>query len=79
MPRLKIAHLCWESLHAVREGGLSPAATHLAEVLSGTHEVHFFTRGDGPDRTIGGHGASVSWGIGRNYGGSIIRGAVEGG
>ncbi len=54
MPRLKIAHLCWESLHAVREGGLSPAATHLAEVLSGTHEVHFFTRGDGPDRTIGG-------------------------
>jgi len=23
-------------------------------VLSGTHEVHFFTRGDGPDRTIGG-------------------------
>lgn len=54
MPRLKIAHLCWESLHAVREGGLSPAATHLAEVLSGIHEVHFFTRGDGPDRTIGG-------------------------
>ncbi len=54
MPRLKVAHFCWESLHAVREGGLSPAATHLAEVLSGTHEVHFFTRGDGPDRNIGG-------------------------
>jgi glycogen synthase len=54
MPSLKIAQFCWESLHAVREGGLSPAATHLAEVLGTNHEVHFFTRGDGPDRTIGG-------------------------
>lgn len=54
MPRLKIAQFCWESLHAIREGGLSPAATHLADVLGTTHEVHFFTRGDGPDRRIGG-------------------------
>lgn len=53
MPRLKIAQFCWESLHAIREGGLSPAVTHLAEVLGTRHEVHFFTRGDGPDRTIG--------------------------
>ena len=50
---LKIAQFCWESLHAIREGGLSPAATHLAEVLGMTHEVHFFTRGDGPDRNMG--------------------------
>ena len=54
MPRLKIAQFCWESLHAIREGGLSPAATHLADVLGTTHEVHFFTRGDGTDRRIGG-------------------------
>ena len=54
MPPLKIAQFCWESLHAIREGGLSPAATHLADVLGTTHEVHFFTRGDGPDRRIGG-------------------------
>jgi hypothetical protein len=54
IPPLKIAQFCWESLHAIREGGLSPAATHLAEVLGTTHEVHFFTRGDGPDRNIGG-------------------------
>jgi len=54
MQPLKIAHFCWESLHSVREGGLSPAATHLAEVLGKTHEVHFFTRGDGPDRTLNG-------------------------
>jgi glycosyltransferase involved in cell wall biosynthesis len=53
MPSLKIAQFCWESLHAIREGGLSPAATHLADVLGSTHEVHFFTRGDGPDRRIG--------------------------
>ncbi|HON82180.1 MAG TPA: glycosyltransferase family 4 protein [Methanoregulaceae archaeon] len=52
MGPLKIAQFCWESLHAVREGGLSPAATHLAEVLGTEHEVHFFTRGEGPDRII---------------------------
>jgi len=50
----KVAYFCWESLHSIREGGLSPAATHLAEVLGRTHEVHFFTRGDGSDRTIDG-------------------------
>jgi len=54
IPPLKIAQFCWESLHAIREGGLSPAATHLAEVIGTTNEVHFFTRGDGPDRNIGG-------------------------
>jgi glycogen(starch) synthase len=54
MPPLKIAFFCWESLHAVRVGGLSPAATHLAEELGKFHEVHFFTRGEGPDRVIEG-------------------------
>jgi glycosyltransferase involved in cell wall biosynthesis len=54
MPPLKIAQFCWESLHAIREGGLSPAATHLADMLGTTNEVHFFTRGDGTDRRIGG-------------------------
>jgi glycogen(starch) synthase len=54
MPPLRIAQFCWESFHAVREGGLSPAATHLAEALGRTHEVHFFTRGEGPDRNIEG-------------------------
>jgi glycosyltransferase involved in cell wall biosynthesis len=50
----KIAHFCWESLHTIRVGGLAPAATHLAEVQARRHEVHFFTRGHGPDRSING-------------------------
>ncbi len=54
MPPFKIAHFCWESLHSIREGGLSPAVTNLAEALAKTHEVHFFTRGEGPDRVIDG-------------------------
>ncbi len=44
MPQ-KIAFFCWESLHAVRVGGLAPAATELAESLASRgHEVHYFTR-----------------------------------
>jgi glycogen(starch) synthase len=54
MQALKIAYFCWESLHSVRVGGLSPASTYLAEALGKTHEVHFFTRGEGPDRRIAG-------------------------
>ena len=54
MPPLKIAYFCWESLHAVRVGGLAPAVTNLAEVMARRHEVHFFTRGPGPDRMIQG-------------------------
>ncbi|MCG7854292.1 MAG: glycosyltransferase family 4 protein [Methanoregulaceae archaeon] len=54
MPPLKIAYFCWESLHAVRVGGLAPAVTNLAEVMARNHEVHFFTRGPGPDRMIQG-------------------------
>ena len=54
MESLKIGFFCWESLHAIRAGGLAPAATRLAEALTGDHEVHFFTRGDGPDREIAG-------------------------
>jgi len=51
---LKIAIFCWESLYAERVGGLAPAATNLAETLAREHEVHFFTRGTLPDRTING-------------------------
>src|SRR5690606_24288483 len=54
MESLKLGFFCWESLHAVRLGGLANAATHLAEALSRDHEVHFFTRGDLSDREIAG-------------------------
>lgn len=54
MPPLTIAYFCWESLHAVRVGGLAPAVTNLAETIARWHEVHFFTRGPGPDQTING-------------------------
>lgn len=54
MESLKLGFFCWESLHAVRLGGLAPAATHLAEALAKDHEVHFFTRGDLPDREVAG-------------------------
>lgn len=47
MGPLKIAFFCWESLYSGRIGGLSPAATFLAETLARDNEVHFFTRGDG--------------------------------
>lgn len=53
MQRLKIAVFCWESLHGLRVGGLAPAATNLAEALARGHEVHFFTRGEGPDEKNG--------------------------
>ncbi len=54
MESLKLGFFCWESLHAVRLGGLANAATHLAEALAKEHEVHFFTRGDAPDREVAG-------------------------
>ncbi len=54
MESLKLGFFCWESLHAVRLGGLANAATHLAEALAKDHEVHFFTRGDFPDREVAG-------------------------
>ncbi|MBP1929048.1 glycosyltransferase involved in cell wall biosynthesis [Methanolinea mesophila] len=50
----KIAFFCWESLYSVKVGGLSPAATYLAEMLARHHEVHFFTRGEGEGRAING-------------------------
>lgn len=53
METLKIAFFCWESLYSERVGGLANAATHLAETLARSHEVHFFTRGEG-DRKIRG-------------------------
>ena len=55
MESLAIAVFCWESLHAKRVGGLASAATNLAETLAQQHhDVHFFTRGSVPDRTING-------------------------
>ncbi len=54
MESLKLGFFCWESLHAVRLGGLANAATHLAEALARDHEVHYFTRGDFADREIAG-------------------------
>lgn len=53
MERKKIAYFCWESLYTDRVGGLSNAATYLAQELAKKNEVHFFTRGDG-DFTFGG-------------------------
>ena len=46
MERMKIAIFCWESLYTNRVGGLSNAATYLAQSLAKSHEVHFFTSGD---------------------------------
>jgi glycosyltransferase involved in cell wall biosynthesis len=54
MESLKLGFFCWESLGGVRRGGLANAATHLAEALARDHEVHYFTRGDVPDREIAG-------------------------
>lgn len=52
MESLKLAFFAWESMYAERVGGLASAATNLAETLSKQHEVHYFTRGSGPDKTI---------------------------
>jgi glycogen(starch) synthase len=57
MESLKIGFFCWESLHSsFKVGGLSPAATHLAEHIAARgHEVHFFTRGKkGDPREVNG-------------------------
>ena len=54
MESLKLVFFCWESLHGARLGGLANAATHLAEALAKDLKVHFFTRGDLPDREIAG-------------------------
>lgn len=44
---MRIAYLCWESLHSIRVGGLAVAATMLAEEMAKRgHEVHLFTRAD---------------------------------
>ncbi|WP_340817815.1 glycosyltransferase family 4 protein [Methanolobus sp. WCC4] len=43
--RLRIAMFSWESLNAVKVGGLAPHVTELSEALAGMgHEVHIFTR-----------------------------------
>jgi len=67
MESLKIAFFCWESLHGERVGGLANAATHLAETLARTHEVHFFTRGEA-DKEMNG----VQYHFYQPWGGNII-------
>lgn len=67
MGRLKIAIFCWESLYSERVGGLSNAATYLAQSLAKKHEVHYFTRGD-QDFTMGG----VHYHVWRPQGSNIV-------
>jgi len=77
---LKIAIFCWESLYAERVGGLARAATHLAETLAMSHEVHFFTRGAIQDQTIKGVQYHYCQPGGNNiveYCDSMSRGMVE--
>jgi glycogen synthase len=52
MESLKIAFFAWESMYGERVGGLASAATNLAETLTRDHEVHYFTRGNSPDKII---------------------------
>ena len=80
MESLKIAIFCWESLYAVRVGGLAPAATNLAETLAQDHEVHYFTRGSVPDREINGVAYHYCQPEGENivaYCDSMSRGMVD--
>ncbi|MCD1294457.1 glycosyltransferase family 1 protein [Methanocella sp. CWC-04] len=45
METLRIAMFSWESLHAVKVGGLAPHVSELSEALASKgHEVHVFTR-----------------------------------
>jgi len=77
---LKIAIFCWESLYAERVGGLARAATHLAETLAMSHEVHYFTRGGKQDETIKGVSYHYCQPNGNNiveYCDSMSRGMVE--
>jgi len=77
---LKIAIFCWESLYAERVGGLARAATHLAETLAMSHEVHYFTRGGIQDQTIKGVHYHYCQPVGNNiveYCDSMSRGMVE--
>jgi glycosyltransferase involved in cell wall biosynthesis len=67
MDRLKIAIFCWENLHSDRVGGLSNAATYLAQSLAKKHEVHFFTRGD-QDFEMN----NVQYHVWRPYGSNIV-------
>lgn len=57
MESLRIGMFAWESLHAVKVGGLAPHVTELSEALAARgHEVHVFTRaGDlGPYALVNG-------------------------
>lgn len=45
METLRIGMFAWESLHAIRVGGLAPHVSELSEALAAKgHEVHVFTR-----------------------------------
>jgi glycogen synthase len=49
MESLRIGMFAWESLHAVKVGGLAPHVTELSEALAARgHEVHVFTRAGDP-------------------------------
>ncbi|MFH0968164.1 MAG: glycosyltransferase family 4 protein, partial [Methanobacteriota archaeon] len=67
MERLKIAIFCWENLYSDRVGGLSNAATYLAQSLAKKHEVHFFTRGDQDFEMSG-----VQYHVWRPHGSNIV-------
>ena len=57
MESLRIGMFSWESLHAVKVGGLAPHVTELSEALVGKgHEVHVFTRAGsmGPYEAVNG-------------------------
>lgn len=46
--KLRIGMFSWESVHAVKVGGVAPHVTELSEVLASKgHEVHIFTRNCG--------------------------------
>jgi glycosyltransferase involved in cell wall biosynthesis len=77
---LKIAIFCWESLYAERVGGLARAATHLAETLAMSHEVHYFTRGLIQDQMIKGVHYHYCQPVGNNiveYCDSMSQGMIE--
>jgi glycosyltransferase involved in cell wall biosynthesis len=57
MESLRIGMFAWESLHAMKVGGLAPHVTELSEALAARgHEVHVFTRAGslGPYQTVNG-------------------------
>lgn len=47
MKKIRIGMFTWESLYAIRVGGIAPHVSELSEALAAEgHEVHLFTRGN---------------------------------